>query len=325
MRFGVLSTADIGVESVIPGIQASDHTVAAIASRDERRARDVADELGIERAYGSYEDLLTDGSLDAVYIPLPNGLHAEWIRNAADEGLHVLCEKPLTGSEEETAAVFDHCEEQGVVLMEAFMYRFTPRTERAVEIVESELGDIVSVTSTFSFRMPDGTEDIRLDPSLDGGSVMDVGCYAISAARLFLGEPDHVYATTTDTRKSGVDTRMVGVLEYESGEVARVESSFDTPETQYYRIQTTDGWLKAETSFNISPTESAELTYSTGERVVTETFDPVDDYRREAEHFAQCIESGDTPRVDRAETVGNMRTIDAIYESAERGHPVSLD
>jgi predicted dehydrogenase len=325
MRFGVISTADIGLDSVVPGIQASEHTVDAIASRDESRAAAVAETLGIPCAYGAYEDLLADDALDAVYIPLPNGLHAEWVRRAADAGLHVLCEKPLTASAAETDAVFDYARDRGVTLMEAFMYRFHPRTERARQIVDEELGEVVSVTSHFSFRMPSGAEDIRLDPALAGGSAMDVGCYAVSAARLFLGTPDRVYATTHDTRECGVDTRMAGLLEYASGEVARVESSFDTPETQYYRVQTTDGWLKAERAFAVDPTERVELTYSTGERVVTETFDPVDDYRREVEAFAACVASGDDPRVDRTESVDVMRVLDAIYESADRGRPVALD
>jgi predicted dehydrogenase len=324
MRFGVLSTADIGVESVIPAVRASDHEVTAIASRDETRATAVAERLGIERAYGSYEDLLADDDLDAVYIPLPNSLHAEWIRRAADEGLHVLCEKPLTGSATETEAVFDYCETRDVVLMEAFMYRFSPRTERAREVVETELGDVVSVTAAFSFRIPEGGTDIRLDPDLAGGSVMDVGCYAISATRLFLGAPDRVYATTEDTRDSGVDTRMVGVLEYDGDHAARVESSFDTPKTQYYRVQTTDGWLRVEPAFTIGPSERPTLTYAVDGREVTETFETVDDYRLEVEHFADCVESGTTPRVGRTESTEVMRVIDAVYESAERGQPVDL-
>ncbi|QIB77904.1 D-xylose 1-dehydrogenase [Haloferax volcanii] len=325
MKFGILGTAGIGVKSVIPAVQASEHEAAAIASRDEARASAVADELGIPTAYGSYEALLADDSLDAVYIPLPNGLHADWVRAAADRGLHVLCEKPLTASADETAAVFDYCEDAGVTLMEAFMYRFHPLTERAAELVASELGAVVSVTSNFSFRLPDGADDIRIDPDLAGGSVMDVGCYAVSAARLFLGTPDRVYATTTDTRDCGVDTRMSGVLEYDSGATARVESSFDTPETQYYRVQTTDGWLEANPAFNVDPTAAAELTYATDGRVVTETFDPTDSYRREVEAFVRAVETGETPRVDREESVSVMRTIDAIYESAETGAAVELD
>ena len=324
MRFGVLSTADIGVESVIPAIQASEHEVTAIASRSAPRAEAVAEELGIPRAYGSYEALLEDDDLEAVYNPLPNGLHATWTRRAADAGLHVLCEKPIAGDADEAEALFDHCEGRDVTLMEAFMYRFHPRTERAIEVVRDELGEVTSVASTFTFRMPDGAEDVRLDPELAGGSVMDVGCYATSAARLFLGEPDRVRATTADTRSSGVDTRMAGVLEYDSGAQATVISGFDAPETQYYRVQTTDGWLHAEPAFNVAPTARVELTYARSGREVSESFDPVDDYRLEVEHFAECVEVGSTPRVDREETVGNMRTIDAIYRSAESGAPADL-
>ncbi|WP_415381391.1 Gfo/Idh/MocA family protein [Halosimplex sp. TS25] len=325
MRFGIISTADIGVESVIPGIVASDHEVGAIASRDEAAAESVADRFDVESAYGGYDAMLDDESLDAVYVPLPNGLHAEWIRAAADAGLHVLCEKPLTGSAEETAAAFDYCEERGVTLMEAFMYRFHPLTERAAEVVDEELGEVRAVTSAFTFRMPDGAEDIRLDPDLDGGSVLDVGTYAVSAARLFLGEPDRVYARTHDGRDCGVDTEMAGVLEYDSGASARVQSGFETPLTQYYRVETTDGWLRAEPTFDVDVEGETSLTYAVDGREVTETFDPADHYRLEVEHFADCVASGETPRVDREESVNHARVLDAVFRSAERGEPVTVE
>ncbi|WP_459192218.1 Gfo/Idh/MocA family protein [Halosimplex sp. J119] len=325
MRFGIISTADIGVESVVPGIESSGHEVAAIASRDGTAAEAVADRFGVDAAYEGYDAMLDDDSLDAVYIPLPNGLHAEWIRAAADAGLDVLCEKPLTGSAAETEAVFDYCEERGVTLMEAFMYRFHPLTERAAEIVSEELGEVRAVTSTFTFRMPDGAEDIRLDPDLEGGSVLDVGTYAVSAARLFLGEPDRVYARTHDGRDCGVDTEMAGVLEYDSGASARVQSGFETPLTQYYRVETTDGWLRAEPTFDVDVDGETSLTYAVDGREVTETFDPADHYRLEVEHFADCVERGETPRVDREESVNQARVLDAVFESAEAGEPVSLD
>ncbi|SFR91153.1 Predicted dehydrogenase [Halomicrobium zhouii] len=324
MRFGVLSTADIGVESVIPAIAASDHEVAAIASRDGDRAEAVAADLGIPESYGSYDELLAEADVDAVYIPLPNGLHAEWIRAAADAGLHVLCEKPVTGDPSETAAVFDYCEERGVTLMEAFMYRFHPLTERAAEIVETELGEVRAVTSTFTFRMPDGAEDIRLDPDLEGGSILDVGTYAVNAARLFLGEPDRVYATTHDGRDCGVDTEMAGVLEYDSGAVARVQCGFETPLTQYYRVETTDGWLRAEPSFDVGVENETSLTYAVDGREVTERFEATDHYRLEVEHFADRVEHGETPRLDRAESVAHADALAAIFESAASGERVTV-
>jgi len=325
MRFGIVSTANIGVESVIPAIAAIEHEVVAIASRDGTSASALADQFAVEEAYEGYESMFDEAELDAVYIPLPNGLHAEWTRAAADAGLHVLCEKPLTGSAEETEAVFDYCEERGVTLMEGFMYRFHPLTERAIEVVEEELGDVRAVTSAFTFRMPDGAEDIRLNPDLDGGSVYDVGTYAIGAARMFLGEPDRVYARTHDGRGCGVDTEMAGVLEYDSGASARVRSGFETPLTQYYRVETTDGWLTAEPTFDVDVEGETSLTYSVDDREVTETFEPADHYRLEVEHFADRVERGETPRIDREESVNHARVLDAVFQSAADRKPVSLD
>jgi predicted dehydrogenase len=325
MRFGIISTADIGVQSVIPAIVASDHEAAAIASRDGAAAEAVADRFDIPAAYEGYDTLLADDSLDAVYVPLPNGLHAEWTRRAADAGLHVLCEKPLTGSAPETGAVFDYCEDRGVVVMEALMYRFHPLTERASAVVSEELGEVRSVTSTFTFRMPDGADDVRLDPDLEGGSVLDVGTYPVNAARLFLGEPDRVYATTHDARDCGVDTEMAGVLAYDSGASARVQSGFETPLTQYYRVETTDGWLRADPTFDVDVDGPTSLTYAVDGREVTETFDPADHYRLEVEHFADAIERGETPRIDREESVTHARVLDALFESADEGRAVIVE
>jgi xylose dehydrogenase (NAD/NADP) len=343
MNFGVLSTAAIGTEDVIPGIQQSDHTVAAIASRDEERARTAADALGIERAYGSYEALLADEELDAVYNPLPNALHAEWTRRAADHELHVLCEKPLAVDTAEAVDLFEYCEDAGVTVMEAFMYRFHPRTIRAREVVERELGEVRSVTATFTFdlRWPGWEDDIRLDPDLAGGSLMDVGCYAVSAVRGFLGEPERAYATAADTRDCGVDTQLSGVLEYAvehsstsprstssredaGGATGRVHCGFDSPNVEHYRVETVDGWLEATNAFGPEADESVSLTWSVDGRQATETFDPVDHYRLEVEGFAAAIEDGTAPPVDRTETEANMRAIDALAESADRGEPVGL-
>ncbi|MFB6309471.1 MAG: Gfo/Idh/MocA family protein [Haloarculaceae archaeon] len=324
MRFGVLSTADIAREDVIPGIRKSPHEVTAIASRDADRARQVANDLGIPRSYGSYEDLLADDEIDAVYNPLPNGLHAEWTERAADHGKHVLCEKPLTADAEAAADLFDYCAERDVVLMEAFMYQFHPRTHRLREIVEEELGEIRSVSTAFKFRLDD-EGDIRLDPELAGGSLMDVGCYAVSGARGILGEPNRVYAHTADTRNSGVDTDLAGTLEYNDGVVARVACGFDTPEVQFVRVEAVDGWAEARRAFAPEATEEVAVTYEVDGRHTTERFDAVDHYQLEVEGFAEAVESGKEPLVDRAETVNNMRVIDALYESAERGESVAVE
>ena len=322
MRFGILSTANIGQKAVIPAIQRSGHEALAIASRDGERAEQVAADFDIERAYGSYEDLLVDEEIDAIYNPLPNALHAEWTRRTADAGLDVLCEKPLGVNAEQAREMFDYCADRNVTLMEAFMYRFHPRTERAAEVVASELGEVRSVAASFAFPLRGRPDDVRLNPDLAGGSLMDVGCYAVSATRLLLGEPDRVFGHTADTRDCGVDTEVAALFEYDSGASARVRAGFDTPNVERYRVEGTDGWLEATSAFTGDPDEPVEIEYGADGRSVTETFDSVDHYRLEVEHFAECVESGGTPRISPAETIGNMAIIDAIYESAERGEPV---
>ena len=321
MRFGVLSTAKIARTAVVPAIQATDHTVAAIASRDPERAESVAADLGVPEAYGSYEALLT-ADIDAVYNPLPNGLHGEWTTRAADAGLDVLCEKPLTADAAEAEAVAAHCRERDVTLMEAFMYRYHPRTERAAELVERELEAVHSVEATFKFRLDGRPDDVRLDPDLAGGSLMDVGCYAVSAARLFLGEPDRVYATQHDSRGAGVDTRLTGVLAYDDGSTAAMSGSFDAPEVQRYRVEGANGWVEASPAFNVPADEPAELTYAVDGQRTTERFDPADQYRLQVDAFADAVARGVEPRTGPTEAVANMRVIDALYESAENGTPV---
>jgi xylose dehydrogenase (NAD/NADP) len=196
VKFGVISTANIGTNAVIPAIREAGHEVTALASRDESRASTVAKQLNIARAYGTYEELLEDNEIEAAYNPLPNAHYAEWTKRAADHGLHILCEKPLAVDASEAREMGTYCDEREVTLMEAFMYRYHPRTQRAVEIAR-EL-DIRSLKASFQFQLRD-PEDVRLDPGLAGGSLMNVSCYTVNATRLFLGEPQRVYATATDT------------------------------------------------------------------------------------------------------------------------------
>ncbi|PSP81446.1 glucose-fructose oxidoreductase [Halobacteriales archaeon QS_1_68_20] len=323
MNFGVLSTATIGQVAVIPAIQDTDHDVLAIASREADRAQEVAEEFDVPRSYGSYEALLEDDDLDAVYNPLPNALHAEWTKRAADRGLDVLCEKPLAVDAEQAREVGDYCEEQSVTLMEAFMYRYHPRTEHAVEIVREQLGELRTVHAAFHFPLPE-RYDVRLDPDLAGGSLMDVGCYAVSAARLFLGEPERVYATSQDARDSGVDTELSAHLEFDGGATATITSGFDSPDRQHYRVVAEDGWVRADPAFVPRGDDGVGIVAEVGDRHVEESFDPTDQYRLEVEHFAECVEQGKRPRTDADEAVRNMAVIGALYESAQRGQPVEV-
>ena len=325
MNFGVISTAGIARVAVLPAIESSEHRVLAVASRDEDRARSVAEEFDVPRSYGSYEALLADDDLDAVYNPLPNSMHAEWTKRAADAGLHVLCEKPLGVDAEEAREMGTYCEDRGVTLMEAFMYRYHPRTERVVEIVESKLEKIRGMQATFQFPLRGRPDDIRLNPDLAGGSLMDVGCYAVDATRLLLGEPDRVYARTADTRDTGVDTHVTGLLEYDDGPTGGISASFDTTDTQRYRVEATNGWLEVDPAFVPRGDDGVGIEYEIGGRHVTERFDPVDQYRLEVEHFADAVGSGCRPRTDADEAARTMAVIDALYESARTGTPVPVE
>jgi predicted dehydrogenase len=323
MQFGVLGTADIARTAFVPAVDGTDHEVVAIASRDGDRATAVARGLEIPRAYAGYEQLLADDALDAVYVPLPNSLHAEWTKRAADAGLHVLCEKPLGANAVEAADLGEYCAERGVTLMEAFMYRYHPRTERAIEIARTELDDVRTVTARFTFRMDDRAADIRLDPELAGGSLMDVGCYAVHVARQVLGDPNLVTGVTTDRRDAGVDTEATAILAYEDGATAQVSCGFATPKTQFYRIKAENGWVAVDEAFNTDGDETT-LRYAVDGQSVTETFDPVEQYALEVEHFADCVAAGRTPVTDAADAAATLRVIEAIQESAN-GAPVELD
>lgn len=324
MDFGLLGTAGIARKAFLPAIESSDHEISAIASRNGDRARALAEEYSIQQYYEGYDELVDNSDVDALYVPLPNGVHAEWTKRAADAGLDVLCEKPLAADTSEARAVVEHCAERDVLLMEAFMYRYHPRTERAISLARDELEDVRSVTVAFKFPLFDRPDDIRLSPELAGGSLMDVGCYSVSVARQFLGEPDRVYAHTDDSRDAGVDTELAGILEYADGSSARVASGFDTELTQYYRVEAANGWIEVGNAFDIAADESVELEYRIDGRHAVETFDPIDQYRLEIDHFADCVESGRRPRTDGDEAIANMRVIDALYESAAGETPVEI-
>lgn len=324
MKFGILGTARIAREEMIPAIQSTGNEVTAIASRTAENAEDVADEFEIPDAYGAYENLLADADIEAVYVPLPNSEHAEWTNRAADAGLHVLCEKPLAVTSEEALEMRDHCNERGVTLMEAMMFRYHPRTERVADLVGAGLGDIRSMAGAFHSSLAGWSSDIRLDPEFGGGSLLDVGVYVITAARLVVGEPERVVARTIDREESGVDTHATAILEYEDGATASVSSSFDTADTQSLRLAGTDGWLSAPEGFNPPAHEETTITYDLGDRRVTETFAPTNEYEHEVEHFVECIEADESPRTNATEAARTVAVIEAIKESGGTGDVVSV-
>ena len=214
---------------LIPGIKSSrSGSLVALASRDRATARAWADEFGIKIAHGSYQDLIDDPAVDAVYMPLPNELHRPWVMAAADAGKHVLCEKPLALDAREAALMVEHCRKRNVVLIEAFMWRHQPRTLKLLEMVRNgELGELRFFRSSFSFPIQAG--DWRLDPLRGGGALFDVGCYGLSAARLFAGsEPTGVHAMA-HLGATGVDLSLTAELTFPGGTLAVIDCSFEQP------------------------------------------------------------------------------------------------
>lgn len=291
----------------------------AISSRSGARAREAGEALSIPDAYGSYRAMLGASNIDAVYNPLPNSLHAKWTKRAADNGLDVLCEKPLTSDAGEARELVEYCRDRGVVLMEAFMYRYHPRNRRVRQIAAEELGDVHWVSGTLKFPLDD-PNDVRIDPNLAGGSLIDLGCYPVSVARWILGEPDRVFAYASDSRNCGVDTQMGGILKYSTGEIASFDCSFDTQDVQRYRIE-----AEQEVAYNAPVDGPTTLEYHVDGRYGVEEFEAVDQYRLEVEHFAECIREDREPETGGRDSIGNMRVIDGLYESIDSGEEVRLD
>lgn len=326
VRWGILSTANIGRGAVIPAIHASRNgRVWAVASRDGARAEAFAQANGIARAHESYEALLRDGDIDAVYIPLPNSMHREWTVRAAEAGKHVLCEKPLALTGNECREMVDAADGAGVTLMEAFMYRFHPRTERVVELVRAgTIGALHAIQASFSFQLRT-RDNIRLQAALGGGALMDVGCYCVNVSRTLAGrEPTRVFARAT-IGQTGVDEQLWGMLEFEGELVAQFDCALTMERRETYRAAGTDGYLDVERAFLPGQDAVAFEERKGREEPVVHRVDGADEYQLMVEHFADCVLDGTPPRYSAHEAAANMRVIEALYRSAREGEPVPLE
>ncbi len=320
VRWGILSTANIGTEKVIPAIQrASNCTVVAIASRSEEAARRVADDLGIPKAYGSYEELLDADDIDAVYIPLPNDLHSEWVYKAAAAGKHILCEKPLAMTADQAHDMVVACADAGIRLQEAFMYRHHPTWVEAIRLVRTgAIGSVRAVQSWFSY-FNDDPANIRNRLANGGGAVMDIGCYCINVARLvFDEEPSTVQAAIHRDPEMGIDILSSALLGFTDGRRADFTCSIRTEPDQRVHIVGTSGRIEFEIPFNIPPDVGTHITLTSGgddpltRETRTITFPPSDQYTVQAELFAAAILAGEPVPVDPADAVANMRVIDRV-------------
>jgi D-xylose 1-dehydrogenase (NADP+, D-xylono-1,5-lactone-forming) len=320
-KWGIMSTAHIN-RLVLAGARESDQVdVVGVASRDQARAEAYARENGIERAYGSYEALLADPDLDAVYISLPNSLHVEWSVRSLEAGKHVLCEKPFDRRPEQVERAFDAADRSGRLLMEAFMYRHNPQTARVKELVESgAIGRLSFVRSAFSFRLGD-VENVRLAADLDGGALMDVGCYCVSGSRLLGGEPENVYGEQV-AGAGGVDVLFAGTMRFPGDVLAQFDCGFVLPGRDELEVVGEEGSLFLDDPWH-ARTPVIELRREDGvEEIVLE---PVDSYRLELENLSAAIEGRAEPRLGREDAVGQARAIEALYRSAETRAPVALD
>lgn len=325
MQFGIIGTSTIARREHVAAIRRAGHEVAAVASRSEERAERMADEYSIPNTYGSYEAMLTEASVDAVVNTLPNTLHAPWSKRAADEGLHVLCEKPLAVSAAEAREVGTYCDDRDVVLMEGSMFRYHPRVERLIELIPDVIGEPTGASAVFHNPLTGWPTPPRLEAELGGGSILDLGAYATHTVWLALGRPETVVAQATDTRDSGVDTSITGTLRYANGAIATINTSFEGRYHQHFTVEGTEGWLRTDPAFPAGTDEDTTIEYHRDDRETIETFPPTDYFRRQVEHFVDCIKSDATPRTDAANAANYLTIIDAMRESAESGEPVSIE
>ena len=326
VRWGILSTASIGVQKVIPGMRtAANAEVLGIASREAGRAATVAAELGIPRAYGSYAELLADPDIDAVYIPLPNHLHARWAIEAARAGKHVLCEKPLAMSAADAQTMIDASREAGVLLMEAFMYRLHPSWVAARELVASgRIGRLRAVDSWFSFYNDDPA-NIRNIREAGGGALFDIGCYCVNLSRMLFGrEPDQARASVVRDPASGVDVLTSGILAF-GEDLATFACSTRTEPDQRVDIYGDSGRISIEIPFNIPPDRPTRVSVIAGgdppvaPAAEVLVFDTADPYGVEVALFGAAVLAGTPVPVPPEDAVANLRVIERLFASGDSG------
>jgi len=318
MRLGLLSTARINELLVAGARQADSVEVVAVASRDIGRAEDQASSLGVPRADGSYEAMLADPGLDAVYISLPNSMHVEWSVRALEAGKHVLCEKPLSRHPGDAERAFDVAERQGLVLAEAFMWRHHPQAQRLLALRE-QIGALRLIRASFSFLLG-RAGDIRLSAALEGGALMDVGCYCLSAARLLAGEPLAVHAQQV-LGGDGVDVRLTAVLRFAGDVLATIDCGLDLAARDELEVTGTEGVLWLDDPWH-SRSPVIELRRADGVKTIeVESRDP---YACELEDFAAAIAGERAPRFGREDAVAQARAIAALYASAEANQPTEV-
>jgi predicted dehydrogenase len=313
LRLGLLSTARIN-DAIIAAAAASPNVeVVAVGSRDGERAAAYAAERSIARAHGSYEALLADDGVDAIYVSTPNGLHARHARAALEAGRHVLCEKPVDEDPQVVDGLFGLAAERGLVVTEAFMWRHLPQTQRLVALVEDGAVGELRMLRVWSGFMLDREGDPRLDPAQQGGALMDIGCYCVSALQLLAGQAQAVTAQAVLHRPGGVDLRVAATLRHPGDVLAHFDCAFDVPIGFGLQVVGSEGSIEVDDPwFGVVPGIRVRAADGSVQDVAVEAVDP---YVAELEDFAGAIAAGREPRIGRAEAVGQARTLQALLRA----------
>jgi len=324
VRWGILGTGSIAQHHVIPALQdAARCDLIAIASRSPSTAERVAERFHIPRTYGSYEDLLADPDIEAVYLPLPNDLHALWTMKAADAGKHVLCEKPLALTAAGAQHVAAHCTSRHVLAMEAFMYRFHPAWIAVQRLIaDGAIGRLIDVGIWFAFRST-RAGDYRLNFNAGGGALYDLGCYAVNVSRMLLGdEPDQVLGAARFDPDTGVDMTFSGILDYGSA-FATFTCSMEQEPQHSVVIHGTGGWISIADPFNCPPDFATTVTIATGgddhphaSTVESLTIPAANQYSLQATALADAIRDGSAAPLPLEDSIANMRLLERLFAAA---------
>lgn len=328
LRWGILGCAGIAVRAVIPGLQQSElNVVTAIASRDLDKAQETAERLGIATAYGSYEALLADEDIDAVYVPLPNHLHLPWTIRAAEAGKHVLCEKPIALDAAEAARMVEACSDKGIHLAEAYMYRHHPRYRMIRELIASgEIGEVRGIHSVFTFNNAADLGNIRYRRDWGGGSVYDVGCYPISAARLILGrEPEAATAHALfSPEHDGVDMMASGLLEFADGVALTFDCGMWAASRNTLEVLGTKGRIEVPSAFVAGPDGGYDFDVVVGGDRRRVEVSRSNQYALQGDEFARTVLDGAPQSFGPEDVVLNMKVIDAVLRSARERARIAI-
>jgi predicted dehydrogenase len=321
VRWGILSTAKIGTEKVIPAMQRGNYSqVEAIASRNLENAKAAAGQLAIARAYGSYEELLADPDIEAIYNPLPNHLHVEWSIKALEAGKHVLCEKPIALSSIEGEQLLQAARKYPrLKVMEAFMYRHHPQWQLARRLVdEGKIGELRTIQSFFSYFNRD-PQNIRNQAGIGGGALMDIGCYPISLSRfIFKEEPQRVFGIAEFDPQFEVDRLTSGVLDFGTGTSTFTCSTQLVP-YQRVNLYGVDGRIEIEIPFNAPPDKPCRMWHQRGENIEELTLEACDQYTVQGDLFSQAVLNDTAVPTPLEDAIANMKVIEALFASAKSG------